>query len=106
MKNILKKKTTNEGCGVRGGIEPPYAVFFRASCEKHDRGYIKGGDELDRWYCDVRFLNAMRYDVKRYYRRRFFPRLYFLAWCYLYFWAVRLFGRQHFNTIKNKNKND
>lgn len=91
------------GCGGKGSrIRPPYRLFFKASCDKHDIGYDIGGDKIDRWYCDVSFYNAMRYDVKKA-KPNYFQRQYFLIWCKIYFISVRLFGAKYFN-FKNKNQ--
>lgn len=88
------------GCGSNSGpfkgFKPPYHLFFKASCDKHDACYNKGGTELDRWLCDVNFYNAMRYDVKRS-CKVWYVRQYYLLWCKIYFLAVRLFGKKSFN---------
>lgn len=39
-------------------------LFFTASCEKHDFGYWKGGDEARRKECDEKFLRAILGDIE------------------------------------------
>jgi hypothetical protein len=68
--------------------------FHEASCDKHDEGYLKGGDETRRMYCDWRFLVAMLHDAKRIGG--------FRGWLAkrqagMYYRLVRLFGRKYFN---------
>ncbi|MAD43583.1 MAG: hypothetical protein CMH98_01140 [Oceanospirillaceae bacterium] len=68
--------------------------FFEASCNRHDQGYEKGGDEIRRFECDWKFWRAMKRDIKR------------LAW-YLrpvavfvglaFYLMVRAFGWLQFN---------
>lgn len=105
MITIEKKSGDNArtaGCGASSGIfgwfKPPYHLFFKASCVKHDEGYYSGGDETERWYCDNRFWLAMRYDVRR--AKRGLKRQYFYFWCWLYYVTVRLLGRPQFNYKK------
>ena len=67
--------------------------FFEASCNKHDDGYEKGGDEIRRFECDWKFLQAMRRDIKRikwYWR----PLATIIA--YTFFILVRAFGWRYF----------
>lgn len=40
--------------------------FFEASCNKHDEGYERGGDEVRRFECDWKFWQAMRRDTLRF----------------------------------------
>lgn len=40
-----------------------YAWMFYAQCGHHDYGYIVGGGELRRLYCDYRFSQEMLKDV-------------------------------------------
>lgn len=66
-----------------------FGWFFEASCNKHDQGYAKGGDEIRRFECDWKFLQAMRRDIKRlkwYWR----PLAHITA--ITFFVLVRLFG--------------
>lgn len=68
--------------------------FFEASCNKHDVGYILGGNEMRRLYCDWRFLQAMTRDVKR-----LNPVLmpFAMLEALVFFLLVRLFGWMSFN---------
>lgn len=93
-------KSSSEGCGVKGGIKPPYHLFFKASCHKHDELYQKGGTRFDRWLSDVVFYNLMRYDVKRA-GFSWIKRQYFLIWCKIYFLSVRIRGAKYFNYKTN-----
>lgn len=68
--------------------------FFEASCNKHDEGYIKGGDEKRRAHCDYRFLMAMLNDAEKM-KPVFKIRGYYLA--ITFFILVRLFGWIFFN---------
>lgn len=99
MQNKIPKNEIN-GCGGKGShFRPPYHLFFKASCDKHDEGYFIGGTKLDRWYADQRFYLAMRYDVKRKVKS-YFLRQYYLIWCKIYYFAVRCFGAKYFNFRK------
>ena len=58
-------KGTGE-CGAKGSIiVPPYAVFFKASCDLHDESYYIGGTEDDRITADIGFFKAMLKDCER-----------------------------------------
>ena len=88
-------KETN-GCGGKGSsIKPPYRNFFEASCNKHDIGYNIGGDESRRFECDAKFLVLMIKDTFRIKSK--LKRLYYQAWSFVYFLAVRIFGKKYFN---------
>lgn len=76
---------------------PPYAVMFKASCDKHDELYNEGGNEIDRKIADVYLLEYMKLDVKQ---LCIFKRLWYYPWAYLYYIAVRLFGSKYFNYQK------
>lgn len=87
-------------CGARGTIvRPPLHIFFKASCNKHDELYNRGGKEIDREMADRLFLFYMKQDIKRVclYRRPFL-----LIWAYAYYFAVRLKWWNSFNYIKKK----
>jgi hypothetical protein len=84
------------GCGGKGSwIKPPYAAFFEASCNKHDRGYSKGGDEAVRFECDGKFFIMMIKDTFKI--KGCVKRLYFQVWGFSYFIAVRIGGKKYFN---------
>lgn len=75
-----------------------FGWFFEASCDKHDEGYQQGGDEIRRFECDWKFLQAMRRDVKRltwYWRP--------VAWIVsiVFFVLVRMFGWLYFTRSKS-----
>ena len=57
------------GCGPESWPnwikESLFNWFFEASCNKHDIGYTKGGNEARRKVCDDKFLEAMLRDSKR-----------------------------------------
>lgn len=84
------------GCGGKGSwVKPPFRKFFEASCNKHDIGYGKGGDENKRFECDGKFLIMMIKDTfKLKYK---IVRLYYQSWCLIYFFAVRWRGHKFFN---------
>jgi len=89
-----KKKIGLNGCGPKGGrIKPPHAIFFHASCLHHDWGYWKGCTEEHREICDKKFYDAMVKDCSG------LPMLQYLKykpWCFLYYVAVRNFGKPYF----------
>ncbi len=68
--------------------------FFEASCDKHDRGYEEGGNELRRLYCDYRFFKAMCNDVKRV---KWYYKPLALSTSVSFFSTVVLFGWTSFN---------
>lgn len=83
------------GCGGKGSkIKPPYRAFFEASCNKHDMGYNKGSNDADRFECDAKFLVMMLKDTYR--LKGWFKRVYYQIWAFIYFIAVRLFGKKYF----------
>lgn len=102
-------KSDVNGCGADGGIwkgfKPPYHMFFKASCNRHDEGYATGGDKHRRWYCDVRFLIEMLYDIRNR-KRGWWQRNYYYLWARIYFLAVRLFAKNRFNYEKGNNTNN
>lgn len=92
MKNC---KANRKYCGAKGScFHPPYSIFFNSSCKKHDEGYEKGGVEKDRLWCDCVFFFNLILDTWRIKNK--FKRFYFKVWCFLYFLAVRTFGKKHF----------
>lgn len=100
---FLKRAGFINGCGGRNSkISKILAkffsgFFFEASCEKHDFWYFKGWDEARRKECDIKFLKAMKRDVQRQF---FLFRPYFYLIAYCFYFAVRIFGKKHFNYIK------
>lgn len=92
------------GCGPESwkGRGPNW--LFRACCYQHDYNYAVGGKEADRRWSDWGFYSAMRKDIRRlpWYRR---PLARIKAW--LFYTAVRLFGKKHFNyAITYRNLDD
>jgi|TARA_Y100000310_G_scaffold328330_1_gene396308 hypothetical protein len=90
------------GCGGKGSwIRPPYGKFYESSCNKHDKGYEKGGNELDRFECDAKFLVFMIKDTFRITHKiniiQFFVRVYYQFWAFIYFIGVRIGGKRYFN---------
>jgi hypothetical protein len=68
--------------------------FFEASCDKHDYGYMIGGNEIRRFECDWKFWLAMKRDTLR-----FNGLTRFLRWlqAIFFFALVRAFGWTRFN---------
>ena len=84
------------GCGGKGSwIKPPYKKFFEASCNKHDLGYNRGGNQADRFECDAKFLVMMLKDT--YKLNGWLRRVYYQHWAFTYYLAVRIFGKKYFN---------
>ena len=74
-----------------------FGWFFEASCDKHDVGYGKGGDEVRRFECDWKFVCAMFRDAAR---LKWYAQLLAYPVAVLFFVLVRLFGWAHFNYTK------
>ena len=84
------------GCGSKGSIiKPPFAIFFKSSCDIHDVSYLQGGTEEDRVEADIGFFRYLLNDCNRISNRT--KRYKYLIWCYLYFIAVRTFGHKYFS---------
>ncbi len=89
------KKINWEWCWGKGSrIKPPYAMFFKTSCDKHDKYYEKGWDWFDRFIADLYLLKFMIYDC---FKQPFYKIGYYLCWCLIYHLAVRIFWRKFFN---------
>lgn len=85
----------SNGCGRKGGYLKPPNFIFTASCDHHDFHYWVGGNEYDRWEADWKFYLAMlqdAYDLGNWFTRIWY---YLLAW--VYYQAVRKFGRVAFH---------
>jgi len=103
-KDLSKYEQQNYGNGIGPAWFPGWLrnlttalcnhFFFEASYQRHDHGYEKGGNEIDRINCDGRFLIAMRRDVCR---SKWFLKLVAWLFCYGFYILVRLGGRQSFN---------
>ena len=88
------------GCGAaKSWLRPPYGIFFKASCDKHDVYYNKGGSEIDRLKADIFFFMFMIVDTWKIEKRP--KRFYYQLWSFIYFIGVRYRGHEHF-TYKNK----
>ena len=75
-----------------------FGWWYEASCDKHDVGYNKGGDEVRRFECDWKLLLAMLSDATR---LKWYARLLAYPVAILFFVLVRLFGWIYFNYTKN-----
>jgi len=83
------------GCGAKGAWINVPDFMFEASCNKHDIGYGIGGDEAKRFECDGKFLIMMLKDTMS--LTGWFRRVYFQSWAFVYFIAVRIFGKKFYN---------
>jgi len=83
------------GCGGKGAWIKVPNFMFEASCNKHDIGYGIGGDEAKRFECDGKFLIMMLKDTMS--LTGWFRRVYFQSWAFIYFIAVRIFGKKFYN---------
>lgn len=91
-------KPTGNGCGpewLNKRIKDLlFNWFFEASCDKHDKGYGRGGDEARRVRCDYAFLAAMIKDVSQ---LKFYQRPFALCLAVLFFFIVRTLGWVRYN---------
>lgn len=93
----------SNGCGAMTGwlrwVKPPHHEFFRSACELHDILYEHGGSEDDRKRADARLYEDMVKHSIDYFsgRRMVGSQAWFLCLAYLYYRAVRWFGRPSFN---------
>ncbi len=101
--DFLKKEKIINGCGShnRGFLQKFFLKilspkFFTASCNKHDFGYWKGGDETRRKECDEKFLQAILQDVENI-SENFLKKFFYKIIAYLFYTAVRIGGRKYFN---------
>ena len=83
------------GCGGKGAWIKVPNFIFEASCNQHDIGYGIGGDEARRFECDGKFFIMMIKDTFQV--NGWFKRFYFQSWAFVYFVAVRIFGKKYFN---------
>ena len=103
LTRVQKSKICN-GCGGKGGIIPVPEFLFHASCNHHDFLYWVGNTEIDRKKADDAFYRFMQLDIANEDSR--FKRMYYRAWAYVYYKAVRLFGKRYFNYGKKNTKKD
>ncbi len=85
------KKILCNGCGPKGGFIPVPEFTFTASCNHHDYHYFIGGTERDRLNADRSFYWHMRADAIDYPKRS--QRVRYKLWAWVYYKAVRIFGR-------------
>ncbi len=84
------------GCGAdKGWLRPPHGIFFKASCNKHDKGYEIGGSDETRLHCDIMFLKYMIIDTWKI--DSDITRGYYQLWAMIYFLGVRFKGHKYFN---------
>lgn len=86
-------KQLSNGCGNKSKFVSVPSFIFRASCDKHDVLYLIGGSEADRKKADDAFYYYMKIDADMY---SGLQRLKYRAIAYIYYKAVRLFGREFF----------
>lgn len=91
----FRDKVSN-GCGGKGGWIKPPDFLFHASCDKHDELYTIGGTEEDRKADDDKFYELMISDTNI---SGGFDKYYFRLWAYIYYKAVRLYGKKYFNYV-------
>ena len=90
------------GCGACSGwlrwIRPPHYEFFRTECTLHDELYNHGGSEEDRAKADFRLYQDMvRRSLDYFHGRKAGSQTWFIVLSYLYYLAVRAFGKRQFN---------
>lgn len=89
------------GCGGKDAKIKAPNFIFKASCNKHDKLYEKGGQEIDRFIADFLFLYYMIKDVKLFAKKYWYiyPLSYLLGfiWSIVYCLAVRIGGKKYFN---------
>lgn len=88
-------------CGACGGfwkfIKPPHRHFFTEECKAHDLAYESGGN---RKQADKKLFFDMVYKSVDYYRdRKATAMWWFVTLAFLYYLAVRIFGKSRF--VKN-----
>jgi len=99
-----QKESICNGCGGKGGFINPPEFLFHASCNQHDFYYWRGGDEIDRKKADDAFYRFMQIDCTN--EDRFIKRHLYEINAWLYYKAVRVFGKKFFNYGKQKTKED
>lgn len=79
-------------------------VFFEASCDLHDFGYWKGGDEARRAECDQKFYEKIMWDIYMLYdvRREFENSKRKSRKILYYFWKIKNFFEKYFHKILAK----
>lgn len=82
------------GCGGKGGWVRPPALRSRVFCDRHDVAYFAGGTEDDRRVADRRLYERIKQDASE---RPWWQQPTFRMQAWLYYRAVRLFGRRYFH---------
>ena len=97
----MDKKGVN-GCGCGSGLlkyfKPPYHEFFEVDCNSHDMAYDFGGTEESRKHADVWLYRNMVDRATRYCKP--LKATYLTCIALLYYFSVRLFGKNYFNFKK------
>ena len=88
-----QKNLLCNGCGGKGSPIPTPTFFFRASCDHHDYNYLLGYREEDRKKADDQFYVQMKEDCKR---QKWYNRPFAKTAAWLYYRAVRQFGKKYF----------
>lgn len=81
----------HRGCGVGKMIFLLPQFIFRASCEKHDELYERGGGLREKLQADVWFYSYMLEDIAEY-QSSAWKMMFYLFMATLYFLAVLVFG--------------
>ena len=90
-----KDKICN-GCGGKGTVVPVPDFLFKASCNHHDFYYWLGGDEDTREAADAAFYKYMKIDSHEQ-SKGLLQAAISLSWAYVYYKAVRYFGKPYFS---------
>lgn len=98
---MVSSKEERRECGASRGLlrffKPPHHQFFRPQCVLHDELYDLGGTEQDRRRADKRLFDDMVRHSIDYFTDRVVSQWWYITLAFLYWVAVRLFGRQCFN---------
>lgn len=95
-------KSKCNGCGAMTGVwawlKPPHHEFFRGQCELHDMLYEIGGSEAARLRADNKlFEDMVAHSVSYFKGRKVGAQVWFICLAYIYYKAVRWFGKSQFN---------
>jgi len=104
---IINNNNDTNWCGGKGStFTPPYSIFFKTSCNKHDELYNKGWDKIDRYIYDIYLLEYMKQDINDKYTsiKDIYKVIYYYIMAYIYYLAVRFYGKQYFNFKKEINE--
>ena len=103
----MKLNNKTNGCGACDGVwkflKPPHHKFFVKECEEHDHAYNIGGSKADRKKADRTLFNQMTKSSLIHFKERKTSSLYwFITLSFIYYKAVRIFGKKQFNHILEK----